>query len=469
MARAETNECRRLEKTSMKRSWIKLISAALLVVVALVVVVASSYAWFSLSDTPSVAGVQVNVGGSNTIKIAPDITDVTDEGTVHYPGEFSDSLNVSNESAYAYLQDIVSLSLVSTADGIHWYFPTYYDSSDGETSGTQGTLRDISEFLLDDTLAYANLEELPTDDAVAGGYAMVDFWVVSPQYCRLRVSVGEGSGGSYLVSLPELAIDGNGDPVLNMADASLSACARVGFLANTQTVTNFSMSAYADSAHYDPLYRSLKGIYQEKGEHWNHYPAQFTIYEPNADYHSTDGVYTLARDGMNYRLCENGSYVRTTPIGNVNGLAQLIDVTERTTVQTATEWLSANGSEAMIQQIFQTYLRGVSSPDTTNLMDGFYRGYLGYQCGTYVQKGSFIKSTGNLIRAIDDDGVVEPDLFGALTTAGASDDVMIVELEKNVPQRLRMFVWIEGQDVDCSDVTVGGGLLLNLELAASTD
>lgn len=445
----------------MKKSLLKLVSIGLIAVITLVIVVVSSYAWFSMSDSPSLAGLQVKIGGRNTILIAPDVSETVDGQTVHYPGMFSDSMDFSKHSAYSYLNDIVDLSLSSTADGIHWYFPSY--------SEQEGDMNDVSEFLLDDTLQYANMTELPADDAVSGGYAMLDFWVVSPKNCNLRVSVGDGNGGSFLVSLPQPISDGNGSYKLDVSNASLGACARVGFLANTQKVTDSSMLKYVSTTQYNDKYSYLKGIYQEKGKEWNYYPAQFTIYEPNATYHHEDGVYTLSHDGLSYRVCENGSYVPTNPIGYVDGAAKLVDVLDRTAVQTPAQWQLANDSEYRIEQIFQAYLKGETNLTEEVLADNFYRKYLGYQCGTYLQKGRFIKKTANLTAAADADGVVEKETVAELSKAGASDDIVIAELEKNVPQRIRMFVWIEGQDVDCSKVTSAGGILVNLELAGSTD
>jgi len=445
----------------MKKSLLKLVSIGLIAVITLVIVITSSYAWFSMSDSPSLAGLQVKIGGRNTILIAPDISETVDGQSVHYPGAFSDSMDFSKHSTYSYLSDIVDLSLSSTADGIHWYFPSY--SEEG------GNMNDISDFLLDETLQYANMTELPADDSVSGGYAMLDFWVVSPRSCNLRVSVGDGNGGSFLISLPQPVSDGQGSYKLDMSNASLGACARVGFLANTQKVTDSSMLKYVSTPQYNTKYSQLKGIYQEKGEDWNYYPTQFTVYEPNATYHHDDGVYTLSHDGLTYRVCTNGSYVPTKSIGYVDGSAELVDITDRTAVQMPAEWQLVNDSEYRIEQIFQAYLKGETNLTEEVLADNFYRKYLGYQCGSYLQKGMFIKESANLINAVDADGVIESETLAALPKAGASDDVIITELEKNVPQRIRMFVWIEGQDIDCSKVTTAGGILLNLELAGSTD
>ena len=453
----------------MQKSLLKLIAVGLLVVIALVVAIAASYAWFSVSNTPSAVGLQLNIGTSNTIKIAADIAVQTAEGVVHYPGTFTESLDFSKNSAYDYLQNLETLTPVSTADGIHWYFPTYYESEEGENAGLQGSIRDAADFLLDETLTYANLSALPLEEAVQGTYAMLDFWVVSPTQCQLRISAGKGNNGSYLVSIPRPVSDGAGSYTLQQPDEIVAACARVGFLANTQAVRDLSMNHYVDSVGYDANFRSLRGVYQEAGESWSGYPAQFTIYEPNGNHHNDGFAYQMTETGLGLISCVDGSYIRTMPIGYVDGSAQMVDVTAQTTVQTATTWLKASDDERLIQQIFQAYLAGESEKNADTLYRKFYQQYLGYQCGAYLQKGTFIKRSEKLADAYDADGVIPAEVLDRLNTATVTNDVTIVELEKNVPQRIRMFVWIEGQDVDCSGGFSDAGLLLNLELAGGND
>ncbi len=444
----------------MNKSLIKLFTIGASLIITLVVVISSSYAWFSMSTTPSVTGMQIKIG-SNTIKIAPDVATVVDGKKVHYPGTFSETLNFSKEKSYEYLNNLTKLSLVSTADGINWYLPS--DSEDNETANNQG----LTDFILDDKLQFANLEELPADNSVHGGYALMDFWVVSPTDCKLRISDGDTSGGSFFINLPKVISKDDGFG-LDMSNDLLASCARVGFLANTQDVKDASMNKYVESPTYDSRYRSLKGIYQEKGENWNFYPTQFSIYEPNADYHQNE-TYTLSKDGMNYRVCEDGSYVRTKPLGNVNGEMQPVDITRNVTVQKRTKWKTANNSEFQIEQIFQAFLKGELFPNSETLTNKFYTKYLGYQCGAYIEKGEFIKNADALTKAFDGDGVIDSEFMNQLNTAKATDDVVIVDLEKNIPQRIRMFVWVEGQDVDCSNLSAGGSLLLSLELSGGNE
>ena len=442
----------------MNKTFAKLMAISVSTVITLVIVVASSYAWLNMSTAPSVAGLQINIGSKNTILIAPDIQRSVDGATVHYPGAFSETLNFSRANGYDYVQELVPLSPVSTADGIHWYFPRYTES--GQTSEEE-------PYLADATLQYGNATVLPDDDAVSGGYAYVDFWIVSPSRCNLRVSAGDGDGGSYMVGLPYPTEDENGEYTLDFSAERLADYARVGFLVNDQKITDSSMNEYVHSDVYNEHYSKLKGVYQEKGAEWNSYPARFTIYEPNADSHGEDGAYLLSKDGLEYVHCPDGGYAATYPLGEVNGVVEPVDVSTRVTAQRSTEWLKANDTEYRLEQMFGTYLYGTSETDMYKLADEFYRGYLGYQCGTLLDKGAFIENTDNLMRAADKNGVVAPQTLDQLSTAGATDDVVIIELEKNVPQRIRMFVWIEGQDVDCTANKTSGGLLLNLELAGS--
>lgn len=443
----------------MKKTLMKLSAAALLGLIALVVVVVSTFAWYSVSDTPEAGGLHLNIGSSNTIRIAADMTTVTEDGVRHYPGHFTDSLNFSRVSSYDYLKNVVSLTPVSTGDGIHWFFP-----GDGTADGSDP----LSGYLMDDRYDYANLSELPADDSVHGTYVMMDFWVMSPMDCRLRLSCGDDDNGTYAVSLPYPTKGEDGGYTLAAPDNMLPACVRVGFLADTRVLRDGSMDAYAASAVFNDEVHLLKGVYGDAGEEWDYYPPQFTIYEPNADIHNGESVYSETADGAVYRECADGSYVKTYPIGYADGQAKPVDVTSRTTVQTATRWLQ-EGESLLIQQLFETFMLGESADtDSRTLFNKFCSQYLGYRCDAYVDRGDFIKKTAALYETGKDDGTVTADDFDRLHTAGATEDVVIVELQRNVPQRIRMFIWVEGQDVDCSNVIAASGLMMNLELAGSS-
>ena len=111
----------------MNKIYLKLIAISMTLILSVTVVGMSSYAWLVLSGNPTVTGIQIAIGGGNTILVAPDMTTVVDGATYHYPGPFSDTMNFSRYDSYAYLNDLAGLTPVSTADGVNWFLPEYYD------------------------------------------------------------------------------------------------------------------------------------------------------------------------------------------------------------------------------------------------------------------------------------------------------------------------------------------------------
>ena len=67
------------------------------------------------------------------------------------------------------------------------------------------------------------------------------------------------------------------------------------------------------------------------------------------------------------------------------------------------------------------------------------------------------------------DGTVPAEKAGKLAAAGAPDDAEIVTLQRNVPQRIRMFLWLEGQDGDCAaaGAVEASQIALRLEFAGA--
>ena len=240
----------------MKKIYTKLAASVLAVVVSLAMIGGVSYAWLTLSESPAVNGINVTIAGGRTILLAPDVTKTVTTGdgevTVHYPGKFSDTLNLSKYESYDYLNTLAGLLPVSTADGIYWFIPAYDESN---------RLKAVSEFEIDGSLQYANLQK-----AADGCYAYLDFWIVSPgsEY-NIRVDTDTRSHtGSYLIELPE-AKAADGSFVLAETPGLIGASARVGFLVNTETGSNEGMQSYTESPDFDSRYSKLLGQYSEPG------------------------------------------------------------------------------------------------------------------------------------------------------------------------------------------------------------
>ena len=457
----------------MDKMLIKLIAAGLSLVLAVTVAVTSSYAWLTLSDNPAANGIYIAIGGGNTILLAPDITHEVEGVVCHYPGIFQDTLNFAQYDSYRYLMNLGGLTPVSTSDGVNWVLPSYYQKTDLAVrygAAQNGELKDTDLFTVDEVLAHANLTRDQVEKINQGSYIYLDFWVVSPgaDY-RLRVSTGDGSGGSYAIGLmepEEVDADNNGVaesyqlvPTSDAAAASL----RVGFLTNQQISNDMSMYLYHSSIGYSDQYNSLKGVYPEKGEPTMQPVNRFLIYEPNGTLHTqASGV-------------ENGSYVVTRPLDG-SGAPMEVDVSDRLTVQDTTTWTEAVGS-SLIEQVFQGTVatKGFRSETLKELSSEFYVDYLQGQVGAYVEKGKFFTVTKNLYTYALSNNADAAWVDGLRMEkdpnwlAGATDDVYIVDLERNVPQRIRMFVWLEGQDVDCTNEATQSGLAISIELAGSNN
>jgi len=434
-------------KKPRTKIYTKFVASAVSLVVSLVLIVSATYAWLTMSESPAVNGIQITISGGTSILLAPDIVKEENGQVLHYPGLFDSTLNFYGEAAYEQLTLAKGLSPVSSADGLNWYIPVYDEST--------GMIAEYDAFTRDTTLAYGN-------NTQQAGYAYFDIWVVSPgSGYDLRVSCDkQNNKGSYFIELPHAVEDETAASgyALEESDSFLSSIVRVGFLANADTQTDNSMLAYQSSMNFDERYSSLKGVYSEGGESYDENAEYaFTIYEPNGDLHS----------GMDIA---NGSYVVTRPLSYSEGTTSVYetDIRDQLTVQLTNKFRSASDS-LQFEEIFQTALFCKSVGSAKAAEEKFYNEYLEGQVSEYVESGLFVTDTKSLYNAAAT-GQASPEAMGLLDTSGATESVIISALERNSPQRIRVFVWLEGQDPDCSNIgnVVVSNLSLGLELAGAT-
>ena len=426
---------------SFKRQYhIKILASALLIVLSLSMLVMVTFAWYVMSTAPEVSGMQIKIG-SDTIRVAPDCIDAS--GQHHYPGAFQGVLETDTK---AIPENFWGLIPVSTADGKHWFSATYESLENG---GDQK-----EEYLEDTTLSSANLTARPKS---GGNYLYLDFWVVAPKDYDLRVSTatqGSGQSGSYVKVFPQVKMDAARNYSLDETQRQAESSLRIGFLVNEDAVSGES---YKKSTNYDSAYKILKGEYQKPGEALPTSQTSFTIYEPNCDWHADTKF--------------SGLYKETQPLALVGGKPQPVkletyDGTKLAAHTSATWTRTDDGTQTKLAQALQTAMleakvtdRGVTDAQSTG--EYLLNQYLKGQLSGYITSGQFVKSTRDL-----QDGVrLDKE---NIEKYGAADDAVIVSLKKNVPQRIRMFVWLEGQDIDCTNEAALKTLLLNLELAGET-
>lgn len=435
----------------MKKTLLKLIAVVMALVLSVVMVVTMTYAWTTLSTAPIAEGIQISIGGGNTIMVAPNLVKTVNGETYCYPGFFEDTLNFSRYDEYAYLKTLAHLTPVSTSDGVNWFIPEYYDILDEEVlNGTAsvGVLKPVSEFTVDSYLEYANITNT---DINSGYYIFLDFWVVSPtSNCTLRVSSGDDSG-SYLVELMSPVKGADGSFTLSELNESVAASARVGFLVNPDYVTDETMMYYQQSYAYSDQYKKLRGTYGMQGEKWYSDSYRFTIYEPNGDVHpdGTDGVYIV-----------------TSPLGLTGDNIVYTDISDRLTVQFQNRWNTSADIGISLEEVFYTAIAGKNIDSEQEAKNELYNKYLQGNYAPYITRGDFIVNSGDLYTYYSSGNIVDESELYAASKGGATESTYIVSLEKNVPQRIRMFVWIEGQDTDCTAVDAVD-FALGIELAGS--
>lgn len=429
-----------------KRAYIKIACTAGALLCAMAMIVMSSYAWLTASTSPVAEGIQVAVGGGSTILLAPDL--VNNEG-VHYPGAFGATLRLDDlldADAHS------GLTPVSTADGLNWYLPVYYTEDDPEVrAGTAkaGDLKPYDQFLCDERLTYANL---PVDDerAAKGSYLYADFWVVSPgSRYELRVSTSnDASGaGSYVVDLPQV-VETEDSFAMQTPEYPASESLRVGFLVNQNAAAD-SADAYAANGG-DQRYTTRMGGYQEKGKPTSPLYSYntFHIYEPNGSSHS-------ALEGVQ-------DYIATYPLGRNDTSVTGIPVGGRLSVQMASQW-----EENKVNDLFTASVQQAGDTATAaDVQARLYKTLAGRS--DYVNKGQFIQNTDQLYTSMGEDHTVLRTTLEKMDKAGANESNSIVTLERNVPQRIRMFIWLEGQDADCVSGASVSGFAMRIELAGST-
>lgn len=369
---------------------LKITAAVLLVLAAASLVGAATYAWHILSVAPEAGGMQITIGAAKVIQVAPDVAAA--DGS-HAPGTFGDTLDITKDANYDYLNGLAGLTPVSTADGVHWYLPQYGDAADR----TEGP----TAFTEEKDLAHANV----TDETAAqeGSYYYMDFWVSAPEDFNLRLAAGDSkSAGSYALTLPLPQRSGEGVWALSYDNAALAAqkCLRLGFLTG------------------------LDG-----GEE------SFLIYEPNG----TDG----------------GTYTVTTP---QSAAGETGDVHDRLTVQKTSHWKQETLDDAFAQFVKAADKDGsdLLNKDALAVARQFYTKALGGQYRPYVTSGQFYQHAADLYENAENAPI-----------SGAATDGMILRLKANEPQRIRLFVWLEGQDADCTNDAQNALLGIHLELAGS--
>lgn len=425
----------------MKKGKTKLMATAVMLLLSLLMLAGASLAWFTISTSPEISGMQVTVFTNRALLIS-------DTGEID---SFTQSINLSEKFAY-----YASLKPISTVDGKYWFIPTYDEVT--------GAIKPVNEFILA-TAENANVPIYETDDQgnyttlktgidlfnaqKSGYYVFCDFWLAT-EY-DTDVSVTLSVPGDHLEAWEE---DEDHPHGARYGSYALASYAMKGD--NVYTIDNNAQTALRIG------FLTNKDTDDER----------FVIWEPNADQRSDivkpeDGSYihgftptiNPAYESDNtqpkYLNYKSNSYIPTLPIratfdedGNVNGaevtpLAE-IDPTNMI-VQMAGKWNLTKVQERI----------RAGKKINSNHIDLF---------------GNFVKDS-SVLKTLNDNGIV--DFEQTQPEMGLASNSIIVTLKGrdpetgNIqPQKVTMFIWIEGQDPDCWNDIADGTFIVNIEFAA---
>ncbi|MBR3935831.1 MAG: hypothetical protein IKJ57_04720, partial [Oscillospiraceae bacterium] len=353
------------------------------------------------------------------------------------------------------------LTPVSTSDGIDWFLT-------GNKVDSFLTNANVPKYITD-----KDGNKNPNPAIREGNYIFLDFWVVAPagDY-TLRISTGEEdkAGGSFVIDLPVPVENEEGKLVLQKAEGSAAAAVRIGFLANPVTITDDTMTVYRNSNFKDDRFTALRGLYFEPNTGSYHSDLDnFVIYEPNADYHPGNSEL-------------DGTYVQTKPfvLSAEGNAVENPDIWDHLTVQLRSEWYTQEEADYTIYSAFETNAMGNAfvGKTTEQIMAEFYVKQFGGQFSQLIKKGSFMKYSvddpnseiipSSLKQALDNSGKISAAQLAGLQQSGATEDVEIIKLERNIPQRIRMFIWLEGQDIDCAASAKSASFAVNIEFAGGS-
>ena len=443
----------------MRKSLTKLAMAACGMGASLALLTGAGFAWYSISTSPEIRGITIGI--SKTGKEFPfEISmDYGEKGGDAEAATWTTTLNLSQTDL---VKNYNTLRPISTYDGKHWYLPLY--SATGA----------VKSFVQAEESIYANHEK------ESNYFSYVDLWIrtedpdasytvrLSNPADMNKLERGETHYGTFVLGQPwkkETDQRPYGDDALT--------CLRIGFQ---------FMSG-------DGIDRSGESLTQTNdSQRYGEEEETFFIYEPNADKrassitpfitsggaqgglkYSTDVGYirnksesetedptalvTVKNYKDNYLSKMDGKIVPTTVPRYDPDLAAEETGPEETVPEEATPAETTPTEEISVIDYQLVELGGADDTDPTTVL--------------FRQKESKWKSTASSKTAASVTSR-DVDTIGSFLDADGNAVTgnlqSMTTLTKGNVKKLRIYFWLEGQDIDCWNQIAGGTLYANLEL-----
>ncbi len=401
----------------------KLLITGICLLLSVVLLVGASFAWFTVSTSPEISGMQVRLFTDQALLVSAD------------GKEYSQYIDLSEQFKY-----YAPLKPISTINGRDWFIASYKDD---------GSLDELSAFRRDSNLENANVmvysktgegenavyTPLTGDEYTKanekGYYVWCEFWLKTEldEGCQVTLSAPDRDKGNIEDWEKEQNVYGsyvlanygvNEETQEAYMDTNAQNAMRVGFLTGEANAERFVI--------YEPNADKRSSISQKPDSKEGSYIIDFAL-EENTDYTETG-------DEPKYLNYQDNQYIPTKPIGSSNGTISAMQIqSENLIIQKAGSW---NDEE------LQNAINEGESPNS----------------GDVAEFGRFVRYSNTLNN-------------GSVTTFPENDTgtdlastTMVVDLEKDTPQKVTMFIWIEGQDADCWNDIASGSFVVNLEFAA---
>ncbi len=427
----------------MNKNKTKLLMAAVMLTLSVVLLAGASLAWFTMSTSPEVTGMQVTLFTDRALLVARDELNAEGELT------FDQSISLGD-----LFEDLAPLKPISTADGVNWFIPEYHPTTGELLSPAEFKLANI-DVNANVKMVYADGSPLSEADAFIAGnngyFVYCDFW--------LKTEYEDGC--DVTLSAPNIVLGNRDNAHLESWETDLNhrhhgvfgSYALAMYEKNEDEATNTANPVYRIDNNVQTALRIGFIIYDENGNPED----RFVIYEPNADQRSSAigkpaggelGNYVhgyeietdqATGEPTNYL---SDTYIPTRPIGlGTDGKGTLVDIApDDLIVQLAGKW--------DLEKVKKKVMAG----ETPNSMD----------VDTF---GRFVKNTSALL--------AQPNYYNFKTTTTLEMDLgsssTVVHLGSEEAKKIRMFIWLEGQDPDCWNDIASGSFVVNLEFAAQTD
>lgn len=421
----------------MNQIKMKLILSLSGILLGLTMIAGASYAWFSISVKPEVRSLTIQMTPMNdqrpfdlSIDYGEKGADATWTNELILENYFAE--DTANKKDYGFLRPI------STADGEHWYLPVY--DSKGDVSG----FREVP-------LAQVANQMYSTDEAGSedhSNYLMyVDFWVRNRQgsnYDLLlnnpnSVAGSEQYYGSYVLWTPEE--DSTGKWIKSGSGSSTKlqgndamASTRVGFtmlqdINKNGTATNCTEDFFIYEPNGDMRSQALvdylkSTTIKENGKSPSEMGTLKYIYSGSSNI-------TVAGYESTYLTNKDKFFTTMVPRKTANGW-ELVDIKSVLGNRIVSQKTSSWNEEKLAAMENDTRI-------TSKALDLNGIGALGV--------------TG----AADAAGVTA---WSATTTANRTE---ITSINGGEIKKIRMFIWLEGQDIDCWNQIADGNIFVNLE------